>query len=134
MMRIVIIVSPPPHLRRSNRTLDARHRFQHPLEGVAVQTHPVLPVHVLSALGLAPPVADVVVEHIVMVSVADHVHVGVVDGFRVGEDVVLPQRRTSGSRGRFGCWWKRGARLGALGFGRFDCLGLGLSLGLANLK
>lgn len=93
VMSIIVIISPPPHLGRGHWTLLARHRLQHPLQRVAVQTHAVLPVHVLGALGLAAPVGDVIVEHVVVVGGAKlrlphHVYLGVVHGLGVGEHVV----------------------------------------------
>lgn len=93
MMRVIVVISPPSHFRRSNRTLLAWHGFQHPFQRVAVQTHAVLPVHILGALGLAAPVSDVVVEHVVVVGCAQfrfpyHVYFGVVHGLRVGKNVV----------------------------------------------
>lgn len=91
MVCVVIIVPPPPHLRRRHRTLNTWHRLQHSFQRITVQTHTIFPVHVLRTLGLAPPIADIIVEHVVVVSVAHHVHIGVVDGFGVGEDVMFSE-------------------------------------------
>lgn len=94
VVRVVVVVPPPPHLRRRHRALDAGHRLQHPLQRVAVQAHAVLPVHVLGALRLASSrVRHVVVEHVVVVGVASHLHVRVVHRLGVGEHVVLAQLR-----------------------------------------
>lgn len=67
MGRVVIVVPPPPHFRGRYGTLHAGHGLQHSLQGVTVQTHGVLPVHVLGAFALVPAVGQVVVEEVVVV-------------------------------------------------------------------
>ena len=136
---IVVVVPPPAHLGRRDRALRARHRLEHPLQRVAIQTHTILPIHVLRALRLVPPAADVVVEEVVVVCVPHvhlaHVHVRVVHRLGVGEYVVrvLAQRRPRGRRRRLRVHLEGPPGLGPLRFRRLRGLRLRLGFSLNDL-
>lgn len=89
----VMAVAFPRHLRRRDRAVDARHRLQHPLQGVRVEADAavlrVLDPHVVGALALRP-VAVIVVDDVEDVAVL-HLQLGVVGRLGVVQ-LLLAQR------------------------------------------
>lgn len=140
VMCIVVIISSSPHFWWGNGTLRARHRFQHPFQSVAVQTHSIFPVHVFGALGFTASVGDVVVYDVVVMRCSqfcfsDHVYFRIIHGLGVGEHVVeiIPQRKPRRSRRRLRGGLERSSGLSALGFWGFG-LGLWLRFALEQAK
>lgn len=77
----VMAVTFPRHLRRRDRTVDARHRFQHTLQGVGVEADAavlrVLDAHVVGALALRLVAAVIVVDDVEEIAVL-HLQLGVI--------------------------------------------------------
>lgn len=90
----VVAVALPRHLRRRDRAVDARHRLEHPLQGVRVEADAavlrVLDAHVVGALALGLVPAVVVVDDVEDVAVL-HLQLGVVGRLGVVQ-LLLAQR------------------------------------------
>lgn len=81
VMVAVVAVALPRHLRRRDRAVDARHRLQHPFQGVRVEADAavlrVLDTHVVGALALRLVPAVVIVDDVEDVTIL-HLQLGVV--------------------------------------------------------
>lgn len=99
----VMTVALPRHLRRRDRAVDARHRLEHPLQGVGVEADAavlrVLDAHVVGALALRL-VSVVVVDDVEDVAVL-HLQLGVVGRLGVVQ-LLLAQRLALQGAARLG--------------------------------